>query len=148
MVVLGSFLGALDVVLVLFSAFQLIDSTHQPINPSTHRFNPSTHQLIGSTHQPINSSIQPINPSIEPINSRVLEFYILYSIVLLSSFDFLCLERAHECLGACPVVPGPPPWAPWGASLGGGPDPNSPGHFLASPLGFRIDFYIDFDVDF
>ena len=32
-----------------------------------------------------------------------------------------CLERAHECLGACPVVPGPPPWAPWGASLGGVP---------------------------
>ena len=38
------------------------------------------------------------------------------------------------------MVPGPPPWAPWGASLGGGPDPNSPGRFLASPLGFRIVF--------
>ena len=61
---------------------------------------------------------------------------------------FLCLERAHGCLGACPVVPGPPPWGPWGASLEGGPGPNSSGRFVASPLGFGIIFYIDFDIDF
>ena len=33
----------------------------------------------------------------------------------------LCLERAHGCLGAWeggPVVPGPPPLGPWGASRG------------------------------
>ena len=47
--------------------------------------------------------------------------------------------------------PGPPPLGPWGASRGipgGGPDPNSPGRFMLSPLGFRIVFYVDFDVDF
>ena len=50
-----------------------------------------------------------------------------------------------------PVVPGPPPLGPWGASRvlsGGGPGPKCAGRFLASPLGFRIIFYIDFDVDF
>ena len=44
--------------------------------------------------------------------------------------------------------PGPPPLGPWGGSLGGGPDPNSPGRFMESPLGFRIVSYFDFDVDF
>ena len=58
---LGSFLGAPWVVLVLFRHF---NSSIQPINSSTRRFNPSTHQPIDSTHQPINSSIQPINLSI------------------------------------------------------------------------------------
>ena len=67
--VLGSFWGRFGIVLGCsggrfgaFSAFQLCDSTHQPINSSiqpinssTHRFNSSTHQLIDSTHQPINS---------------------------------------------------------------------------------------------
>ena len=67
--VLGSFWSRFGVVLGCsggrfgaFSAFQLCDSTHQPINSSiqpinssTHRFNSSTHQLIDSTHQPINS---------------------------------------------------------------------------------------------
>ena len=42
-------------------------------------------------------------------------------------------------------------WAPSLGSLGrlpeGGPDPNSSARFLASPLGFGIVFYIDFDVD-
>ena len=40
---LGSFLGAPWVVLVLFSAFQLIDSTHQLINSSIQIINSSTH---------------------------------------------------------------------------------------------------------
>ena len=53
-VVLGSFLGAPWVVLVLFRHF---NSSIQPINSSTHRFNISTHQLIDSTHQPINPSV-------------------------------------------------------------------------------------------
>ena len=44
--------------------------------------------------------------------------------------------------------PGPPPLGPWGGSLGGGPGPMSAGQKWASPLGFRIVFYIDFDVDF
>ena len=42
-VVLGSFLGAPGVVLVLFRHF---NSSIQPINSSTRRFNSSTHQLI------------------------------------------------------------------------------------------------------
>ena len=46
---LGSFLGAPGVVLVLFRHF---NSSIQPINSSTRRFNPSTHQPIDSTHQP------------------------------------------------------------------------------------------------
>ena len=60
---------------------------------------------------------------------------------------FLCLERAHGCLGAWeggPVVPGPPP----PGSLGGEPGPNSAGRFVPSALGFRIVFHVDFDVDF
>ena len=52
-VVLGSFLGAPGVVLVLLSAFQLIESTHQLIKPSSHRFNPSTHRFNSSTRQPM-----------------------------------------------------------------------------------------------
>ena len=44
--------------------------------------------------------------------------------------------------------PGPPPLGPWGASLGGGPDPNSSAQKVASPLGFGIVFYDDFDIDF
>ena len=62
---LGSFLGAPGVVLVLFRHF---NSSLQPFNSSTRRFNPST-------HQPINSSIQPINSSIQLINSSTLEFW-------------------------------------------------------------------------
>ena len=63
---LGSFLGAPGVVLVLFRHF---NSSIQPINSSIRRFNPSTHQPTDSTHQAIISSIQPINPSIQFINS-------------------------------------------------------------------------------
>ena len=49
-VVLGSFLGAPGVVLVLFRHF---NSSIQPVNSSTRRFNASTHQLINSsTHGP------------------------------------------------------------------------------------------------
>ena len=66
LVVLGSFLGAPWVVLVLFRHF---NSSIQPINSSIRRFNPSTHQPTDSTHQAIISSIQPINPSIQLINS-------------------------------------------------------------------------------
>ena len=47
--------------------------------------------------------------------------------------------------------PGPPPLGPWGASQGapeGGPDPMSAGQKSASPLGFGIVFYVDFDIDF
>ena len=69
-VVLGSFLGAPGVVLVLFRHF---NSSIQPINSSTRRFNPSTHQPIDSTHQPINSSIQPINPSTRRFNASTLQ---------------------------------------------------------------------------
>ena len=47
-------------------------------------------------------------------------------------------------LGRLPWVPGAPP----GGSLGGGPDPMSAGQKWASPLGFGIVFYIDFDIDF
>ena len=43
-------------------------------------------------------------------------------------------------------------WAPSLGSLGrlpgGGPDPNSEAQNVLSPLGFRIVFYVDFDVDF
>ena len=47
---LGSFLGAPGVVLVLFRQF---NSSIQPVNSSTRRFNASTHQLINSsTHGP------------------------------------------------------------------------------------------------
>ena len=66
----------------------------------------------------------------------------------------ICLERAHGRLGAWeggPVVPGPPPLGPWGASWGlpgGGPGPNYKGQNVDSPHGFRIVFYIDFDVVF
>ena len=63
---LGSFLAAPGVVLVLFRHF---NSSIQPINSSIRRFNPSTHQPTDSTHQAIISSIQPINPSIQFINS-------------------------------------------------------------------------------
>ena len=47
--------------------------------------------------------------------------------------------------------PGPPPLGPWGASQGvpgGGPGPNSSVRFHSGPLGLRIVFYVDFDVDF
>jgi hypothetical protein len=44
--------------------------------------------------------------------------------------------------------PGPPSLGPWGDSLGGGPDPMSAGQNWASPLGFGIVLYVDFDVDF
>ena len=43
---LGSFLGAPGVVLVLFRHF---NSSIQPVNSSTRRFNASTHQLINSS---------------------------------------------------------------------------------------------------
>ena len=69
---LGSILGAPEVILVLFRHF---NSSIQPIKSSTRRFNPSTHQPIGSTRQPINSSIQPFNPSIQLVNSSTLDFY-------------------------------------------------------------------------
>ena len=52
---------------------------------------------------------------------------------------------------AGPVVPGPPPLGSWGASRelpGGGPGPMSVAQNVASPLGFRIIFYVDFDVVF
>ena len=61
------------------------------------------------------------------------------------------IERAHGCLGACPVGPGPPPLGPWGASRelpGGGLGPNCSAQNWASPLGFGIVFYVDFDIDF
>ena len=64
--ILGSFLAAPGVVLVLFRHF---NPSIQPINSSIRRFNPSTHQPTDSTHQAIISSIQPINPSIQFINS-------------------------------------------------------------------------------
>ena len=50
-----------------------------------------------------------------------------------------------------PVGPGPLPLGSWGASQGlpgGGPGPNSADQNLASPLGFGIVFYVDFDIDF
>ena len=56
-------------------------------------------------------------------------------------FDFL---EVPEGLGRLPWVPGAPPRG----SLGGGPDPNSPGRFMVSPLGFGIVSYDDFDIDF
>ena len=40
------------------------------------------------------------------------------------------------------------PWGSLGAVPGGGPGPMSAGQKSASPLDFRIVFYIDFDVDF
>ena len=54
---------------------------------------------------------------------------------------FFWLYIATFCL---PWVPGAPP----GGSLGGGPGPMSATQNLASPLGFGIIFYIDFDIDF
>ena len=55
-----------------FSAFQLMDSTHQLINSSIQPINPSIHQLIDSTHQPINPSTHRFNPSThQPINSSI-----------------------------------------------------------------------------
>ena len=63
---------------------------------------------------------------------------------------FLCLERAHGCLGAWeggPVVPGPPPLGPWGASQGvpgGGPAPKLQGSLPVTsgcrPFGFASKF--------
>ena len=47
-------------------------------------------------------------------------------------------------LGRLPWVPGAPPRGP----LGRGPDPMSAGQKWPSLLGFRIVFYIDFDVVF
>ena len=41
-----------------------------------------------------------------------------------------------------------PSLSPWGASLGGGLGPMSETQTLANPLGFRIEIYDDFDVDF
>ena len=64
---------------------------------------------------------------------------------------FLCLERAHGCLGAWeggPVVPGPPPLGPWGASLGGVPGPNYHCNLWAVALGFRIKIDVDLSVVF
>ena len=55
-------------------------------------------------------------------------------------FDFLEVPWG---LGRLPWVPGASP----GGSLGGGPDPMSSGQNVASPLGFGIVFYVDFDVD-
>ena len=49
---------------------------------------------------------------------NVIICYLLYHVM------FNVFYSAHRCLGACPVVPGPPPWAPWGASRGGGPGPK------------------------
>ena len=67
-------------------------------------------------------------------------------------------KHAHGCLGAWeggPVVPGPPMAASPGSlgrlpggPRGGGPGPMSSGQNVASPLGFGIIFYIDFDIDF
>ena len=37
---------------------------------------------------------------------------------------------------------------PPGGSLGGGPGPMSEAQNVPSPLGFRIVFYDDFDIDF
>ena len=89
--VLGSFWGALGVVLVLFRHFS---SAILPINPSTRRFNPSTHQPIDSTHQPINSSIQPINLSI--LYRRSMTFPRVYGfvvfVVVSSSCSSFCVR--------------------------------------------------------
>ena len=37
---------------------------------------------------------------------------------------------------------------PWGASLGGGSGPMSAARSHSDPLDFRIEIYVDFDVDF
>ena len=56
-----------------------------------------------------------------------------------------CLgERSRGAWAASPGPLGRLPGAPWG----GGPDPNSSAQKVASPLGFGIVFYDDFDVDF
>ena len=49
------------------------------------------------------------------------------------------------------MVPGPPPMGAWGASRelpGGGSRPKVWGQNDLSPLGFRIEIYVDFDVGF
>ena len=61
---------------------------------------------------------------------------------------FNVFYRAHGCLGAGPVPLWPPPQGPGGASQGGGPAPMSVHQSLLSPLGFRIEIYDDFGVDF
>ena len=69
-------------------------------------------------------------------------------------YVFCDLGRAHRCPGAWevgPVVPGPPPLGPWGASRGlpgGGPGPMSAAQNDLSPLGVSIVFNDDFDIDF
>ena len=88
---LGLFLGAPGVVLVLF---RHVNPSIQPINSSTRRFNPSTHQPIDSTHQPINSSIQPINLSI--LYRRSMTFPRVYGfvvfVVVSSSCSSFCVR--------------------------------------------------------
>ena len=64
---------------------------------------------------------------------------------------FVFIERAHGCLGAWeggPVVPGPPPLGPWGASPGGVPAPNYKGQSRSSTLQIRIKIDVDLEVDF
>ena len=110
MAVLGSFWSRFGVVLGCsggrfgaFSAFQLIDSTHQPINSSiqpinssTHRFNSSTHQLIDSTHQPINSI-----PKVDDVSSClwlrcVRCCFVLVFVVLCSLTCLLIYSSTHQ----------------------------------------------------
>ena len=73
--------------------------------------------------------------------STYVHIYVYTYIHSLRIYDFLEVPWG---LGRLPWVPGAPP----GGSLGGGPDPNSSGQNVLSPLGFRIVFYVDFDVDF
>ena len=52
--------------------------------------------------------------------------------------------RSRGAWAASPGSLGRLPGAPWG----GDPGPMSAGQNVLSPLGFRIVFYVDFDVDF
>ena len=52
--------------------------------------------------------------------------------------------RSRGAWAASPGLLGRLPGAPWG----GGPGPNYKAQNVLSPLGFRIIFYIDFDVVF
>ena len=124
------------------SACQIVDITsHQLINPSTHQLiNPSTHQSINpSSPQPINSSHQPIKPSTHQPTSLIPD-------MSLCMYFVMCVERAHGCLEAWeggPVVPGPPPLGPWGASRGlpgADPGPMSACRTWRALLGFASKF--------
>ena len=115
----------IDIQFINPSTRQHRHSTHEAINPSSSTFNSATHQSINpststfnsSTHQSINSStlfrsaLQPYGPFI------ALQLY--STDMSLCMYVFMCLERAHGCLGAWeggPVRPGPPELAA-GASV-------------------------------